>query len=61
MAYIFNIILCVSIIYIFIFFTINFAEVIAEAIDFELLKHVKLIVFENYNECKIKHLFLIKM
>ena len=26
----------------------------------KLLKHVKLIVFENYNECKAKHLFLIK-
>ena len=25
------------------------------------LKHVKLIVFENYNECKTKHLFLIKI
>ena len=25
-----------------------------------VLKHVKLIVFENYNECKTKHLFLIK-
>ena len=26
----------------------------------KLLKHVTLIVFENYNECKTKHLFLIK-
>ena len=26
----------------------------------KLLKHVKLIIFENYNECKTKHLFLIK-
>ena len=26
----------------------------------KLLKHVKLIVFENYNECKTNHLFLIK-
>ena len=26
----------------------------------KLLKHVKLIVFDNYNECKTKHLFLIK-
>ena len=26
----------------------------------KLLKRVKLIVFENYNECKTKHLFLIK-
>ena len=25
-----------------------------------LLKHVKLIIFENYNECKTKHFFLIK-
>ena len=24
------------------------------------IKHVKLIIFENYNECKTKHLFLIK-
>ena len=26
----------------------------------KLLKHVKLIIFKNYNECKTKHLFLIK-
>ena len=26
----------------------------------KLLKHVKLIIFENYNKCKTKHLFLIK-
>ena len=26
----------------------------------KLLKHVKLIIFENNNECKTKHLFLIK-
>ena len=26
----------------------------------KLLKHVKLIVFDNSNECKTKHLFLIK-
>ena len=26
----------------------------------ELLKHVKLVVFENFNECKAKHLFLFK-
>ena len=25
-----------------------------------VLKHVKLIAFENYNECETKHLFLIK-
>ena len=25
-----------------------------------LLKHVKLFIFEKYNECKTKHLFLIK-
>ena len=24
------------------------------------IKHVKLIISENYNECKTKHLFLIK-
>ena len=24
------------------------------------IQHVKLIIFENYNECKTKHLFLIK-
>ena len=49
MAYIFNIIICVSIIYFFIFFfAVSFAE---------LLKHVILIVFENYNECKTKHVF----
>ena len=24
------------------------------------IKHVKLIIFENYNECKTNHLFLIK-
>ena len=32
----------------FFFFAISFAE---------LLKHVILIVFENYNECKTKHVF----
>ena len=26
----------------------------------KLLKHVSLIIFDNYNECKTKHLFLIK-
>ena len=26
----------------------------------KLLKHVKLIIFENYNKCKTKHLFSIK-
>ena len=26
----------------------------------KLLKHVKLIILENFNECKTKHLFLIK-
>ena len=26
----------------------------------KLLKHVKVIIFENYNECKTKDLFLIK-
>ena len=49
---IFNIILCVSIMPVFIFFAISFSEV---------LKHVKLIILENYNECKAKHLFLRKM
>ena len=51
MTYIFNIILCVSIMCFVIFFAISFAEVI---------KHVKLIILENHNECKTKHLFLIK-
>ena len=41
-------ILCVSIMYFFIFFSLL------------VLKHVKLIAFENYNECETKHLFLIK-
>ena len=48
---IFNVILCVSIMSAFIFFAISFAEV---------LKHVKLIILENYSECKTKHLFLKK-
>ena len=51
MTYTFNIILCVSIMCFVIFFAISFTEVI---------KHVKLIISENHNECKIKHLFLIK-
>ena len=51
MTYIFNTILCVSIMYVFIFFAISFVEVI---------KYVKLITFENYNGFKRKHLFLIK-
>ena len=51
MTYIFNTILCVSIMYVFIFFAISFAEVI---------KYVKLITFENYNGFKRKHLFSIK-
>ena len=53
MTYIFNIIFCVSIMYFFIFFAISFAEVI-------ILNYVKLIIFENYKECKTIHLFLIK-
>ena len=51
MTYIFNTILCVSIMYVFIFFAISFVEVI---------KYVKLITFENYNGFKRKHLFSIK-
>ena len=51
MTYISHIILCVSIVHFFSFFAI---------ILLQLLKHVKLIVFENYNECKRKHLFLFK-
>ena len=43
--------------YFFIFFAISFAE--KNTLN-ELLKQVKLIVFENYNECKTKHMFLIK-
>ena len=50
-TYIFNVILCVSIMYFFIFLLL---------VLLKLLKHVKLIIFENHNECKIKHLFLIK-
>ena len=50
MTYIFNIILCVSIMYSFL----------SLSILLKLLKHVTLIVFENYIECKTKHLFLIK-
>ena len=34
------------------FFFIFFASVLLK-----LLKHVKLIIFENYNECKTKHVF----
>ena len=51
MTYIFNIILCVSIMYFFIF---------SRSVLVKLLKHAKLIVFENFNEFKTKHLFLIK-
>ena len=51
MTYTFNIILCVSIMCFVIFFAISFTEVI---------KHVKLIISENHNECKTKHLFLRK-
>ena len=47
----FNIILCVSSMCFFIFFAISFVEVI---------KYVKLIIFENYNGFKRKHLFSIK-
>ena len=51
MTYIFNIILCVFIMY----FSIYSLSVLLN-----LVKHVKLIVFENYNECKTKHVFDIK-
>ena len=47
MTYIFNIILCASII--ILFFSLS--------VLLKLLKHVKLIVFENSNECKRKHVF----
>ena len=50
MAYIFSIILCVSIMYFFIFFT---------SVLLKLLKHVKLFVFENYMNAK-QNMFLIK-
>ena len=51
MTYISHIILCISIVHFFSFLAI---------ILLQLLKHVKLVVFENYNECKRKHLFLFK-
>ena len=51
MTYIFKTILCVSMMYVFIFFALSFVEVI---------KYVKLITFENYNGFKRKHLFSIK-
>ena len=51
MTYIFNIILCVSIMYFFIF---------SLSVLVKLLKHAELIIFENFNEFKTKHLFLIK-
>ena len=51
MTYIFNIILCVS-----IFISSSFSL----SVLLKLLKHVKLILFENYHEFKTKHLFLIK-
>ena len=53
MTYIFNIILCVSIMYFFYFFAISFAEVI--------IKHVKVIILENYSECKTKHVLIKKV
>ena len=52
MTYIFNIILYVSIMH---FFVVSLLSV-----WLKLLKHVKLIIFENYNKYKTKHLFLIK-
>ena len=51
MTYVFNIILCVSIMFSSFFYL---------SVWLQLLKHAKLIVFGNYNECKTKHLFLIK-
>ena len=51
MTYISHIIRFVSIVHFFSFFAISLLE---------LLKHVKLVAFENYNECKTKHLFLFK-
>ena len=52
MTYVFNIILYVSIMH---FFVVSLLSV-----WLKLLKHVKLIIFENYNKCKTKHLFSIK-
>ena len=51
MTYIFNIILCV-ICLIHLYFWLP--------VLVKLLKHVKPIIFENYNERKTKHLFLLK-
>ena len=42
----------VSLLYIFSFFSLS--------VLLKLLKHVKLIIFENYSGCKTKNLFLIK-
>ena len=50
--HIFSIKYFVSIMYFFIFFLLS--------VLLKLIKHFKLIIFENYNECKTKHLFLIK-
>ena len=49
--YICNIILCASITYFFVFFAFNFAEVIKKC-------HTN--YFENYDDCRTIHLFLIK-
>ena len=37
-----------------------FLHFFSPSVLLKLLKDVKLIIFENYNECKTKHLFLIK-
>ena len=49
--YIFNIILCASITYFFVFFALSFAEVI---------KTCYTNYFQNYDECRTIHLFLTK-
>ena len=52
MTYIFNIALYLY--DVFLHFIGNFNVLL------KLLKHVKLIILENFNECKTKHRFLIK-
>ena len=52
MTYIFNIALYLYDVFLHFFGNFNFL--------LKLLKHVKLIILENFNECKTKHLFLIK-
>ena len=52
MTYIFNIALYLYDVFLHFFGNFNFL--------LKLLKHVKLIILENFNECKTKHRFLIK-